>query len=170
MTPGIQELMREIERIWDEHVRATYTDRDVDGAMAGLAAQTSLVNVPVMTGGHDADGVRCYLAETLVPHLPADLTFRRVSRTVDRFRVVDEQIVAFTHDRELPWLLPGIPATDRHVEVLVVTIVTVRQFKILSQRALWDHAGLIAGLGLGESLSVGDSGVGVPVKEPAGWW
>jgi hypothetical protein len=40
-----------------------------------------------------------------------------ISRTVDRFRPVDEAMVSFTHDRELPWLLPGTGPTHRQAEV-----------------------------------------------------
>jgi carboxymethylenebutenolidase len=162
--------MREIERVWDGHVRALHTARDVDAAMAATAAETSLVNVPMMTGGRDAAAVRRYLAEDLLPHLPADLTTRRISRTVDRFRLVDEAVVGFTHDRELPWLLPGNPPTHRRVEVLAITVVTVRQARIVSRRTLWDHTGMLARLGLPGAGAAPAAPVEAPGNEPTGWW
>jgi len=171
MTPAILELMRDIERAWDAYQRAVHVERSLDAALAALAPDTSLLNLPAGTGGADRDAVARYLADDLLPHLPADLTSRRVSRTVDRFRVVDESVVAFTHDGELPWLLPGLPATHRRAEVVTVTVATLRRGRIVSQRTLWDHAGLTAQLGAGSrsfATMLKTSANGYP--EPSSWW
>lgn len=135
--------MREIEQAWDGFCRNIYECGDVDAAMAAAGSSVSLVNIPVGTGGADRDAVRDYLAHSLVPHLPEGLTRTRVSRTVDRFRLVEETRVAFTHDRELPWLLPGLAPTRRRAEVLAITIALFRQGKLASARTLWDHMGLL---------------------------
>jgi hypothetical protein len=86
----------------------------------------TLVDLPVGTGAAGREAVRSHVAQ-VAAHLPADLAFARLSRTVDRFRVVDEERVAFLHDRELPWLLPGVAATGRRAEVLAISVATVRQ-------------------------------------------
>lgn len=65
---------------------------------------------------------------------------------MDRFRLVDEATVSFTHDRELPWLVPGLEPTERRAEVLAIAIVGFRRGQIASQRILWDHATLTAQL------------------------
>ena len=57
-------------------------------------------------------------------------------------------MVAFTHDRELPWLLPGVAPTRRRAEVLAMSVVTVRHSLVTSCRTLWDHADLVAQLRL----------------------
>jgi carboxymethylenebutenolidase len=54
--------------------------------------------------------------------------------------------VSFTHDIELPWLLPGIEPTGRRAEVLAIAIVGFRRGEIASQRILWDHTRLSAQL------------------------
>ena len=51
----------------------------------------------------------------------------RTSRTVDRWRVADEGTVSFTHDRELPWLLPEMAPTHRPVQVLTMSVVAVHR-------------------------------------------
>ncbi len=56
--------------------------------------------------------------------------------------------MSFTHDRDLPWLLPGVEATDRRPEVLTMTVVSFDRGRIASQRVLWDHATLDGQLGL----------------------
>lgn len=62
-----------------------------------------------------------------------------------------EATVGFTHDREMPWLLPGVAPTHRHVEVLAISVVSVRRTRITSHRTLWDNAGLLAQLHLDPS-------------------
>jgi len=148
VTPGIQELLRQNERLCDGFRRDLLVVRDVEAAMTATAPETSLVNLPMRTGAPDRAGLYRYLAQDLVPHLPADLSVRRASRTTDRFRVVEELLVGFTFDREMPWLLPGAAATGRVVEVLAISVTTVRQGKIAAQRTLWDQFGLLDRLGL----------------------
>ena len=42
-----------------------------------------------------------------MPHLPADLTFRRVCRTGNRWTVAEETVVGLTHDRVFPGCYPA---------------------------------------------------------------
>ncbi|WP_037049159.1 nuclear transport factor 2 family protein [Pseudonocardia halophobica] len=142
MTPSMQVLMREAERVWDDFWSAVYERGDVASAAALLAPEAVLVDMPAMTGGNDRAEIERHLAGTVTPHLPADLARRRISRTVDTRGLVDELRWTFTHDRELPWLLPGIPPTGRPLRVLAVSVVAVRQGRIASVRTLWDDVRL----------------------------
>ena len=99
-----------------------------------------------MTGATGRQAVERFYADQFLPHLPDDLKLRRISRTVDRWRLVDETTVSFTHDRELPWLLPGVEPTFRRAEVLAIAVVGFDRTRIRSQRVLWDHATLAAQL------------------------
>ena len=45
-------------------------------------------------------------------------------------------VVSFTHDRPMPWLLPAVTPSGRRVEVLAVTLVTVRRSRIRRFRML----------------------------------
>ena len=171
MTPGIQELIRRNEQLCDRFHEATLGEPDVAAALATTTPQITLVNLPMRTGAADHAGLRRYLTEDVLPHRPADLRRRRVSRTADRFRVVDELVVGFPHDRELPWLLPGVPPSRRAVEVLAISVVTARQGRIASQRTLWDLAGLLAGLDLPPD-AVRPTAIprSADQTEAAGWW
>lgn len=156
MTMGIQQLMWKIERLTDSFHDAVHGVGDLDAALAVTAADCELGNVPMGTGARGAEDLRRYLAEDVMAHLPADLTFRRESRTVDQRRVVDEVVVGFTHDRELPWLLPGAAPTHRRAEVLAISVVTFTHTsrlgditsRIATHRTLWDRCGLLAQLHL----------------------
>jgi len=82
--------------------------RDLSASLAHLAAEQSVRHIPAMTGATGRQAFERFYAEEFLPHLPDDLVITRMSRTVDRFRLVDETKVSFTHDRGLPWLLPGV--------------------------------------------------------------
>ena len=145
MTKGVQDLMVAVERTRDAFVAAV-RGGDLERAMALVTDDVALTTLPVGSGARGAEELRRHLADDVLPHRPADLATRRVSRTGDRWRVVDEELVSFTHDRELPWLLPGIAATGRRVEVRAISLVTVRKQRVAEHRTLWDHHGLLAQL------------------------
>ncbi|MBV9795556.1 MAG: hypothetical protein JO016_16635 [Actinobacteria bacterium] len=147
MTKAVQDRMVEVARIRDAFQAALFSRPDLDAALACVTPGCTLANIPAGTGA-TGDGLRRYLAGDLLPHLPAGLSFRRLSRTFDRWRVAQEDMVSFTHDRELPWLLPGVAATHRPAEVLAISIVTVERSLIASHRTLWDQTALLAQLGL----------------------
>ncbi len=67
-------------------------------------------HVPVMTGGQGREEVRRFYADHFVGRWPADMRTRLVSRTAGQGRVVDELVASFTHDLEIPAILPGDPA------------------------------------------------------------
>ncbi len=135
-----------VEAVRDAFHRAVYVDQDLDAALAVAATDCVLMNLPTGTGADGRDQLAGHLAADVIGHLPADLRFSRISRTVDRWRVAEEATVSFTHDRDLPWLLPGVSATGRRAEVLVVSVVTVSRSLVTSYRALWDHTTLLVQL------------------------
>ncbi len=147
MTKAVQDLMVEVERVRDAFV-AALLGPDPDAAHALLTPDARLVIDPAGTTVQGADAIRHFVAEQVAPGRPADLAVRRRSRTGDRWHVVDEAVATFTHDREMPWLLPGVPATGRCVEVDLVTLVGVRRSRITRVRLVWDLLGLADQLGL----------------------
>ena len=56
------------------------------------------------------------------------------------------QAVGFTHDRELPGLLPGVAPIRRRAEILAISVVTVQRSFVASCRTLWDQTALLAQL------------------------
>jgi carboxymethylenebutenolidase len=148
MTTEIARFMRELERIWDDHVAATLVHHDVGASTADMTAEPSVRHLPTMAGATGRAALERFYAEELFPYLPADLAVTRISRTVDRFRIADETTVSFTHDRELPWLLPGIPPTHRPAKIVAIAVVSFQRGKINTLRVLWDHTTLTTQLGL----------------------
>ncbi|MDN5914788.1 MAG: ester cyclase [Pseudonocardia sp.] len=142
MTPGMQVLMRQMEELRDRFCSDLFDRADADAALAAMTPGVTVAEIPSGAGGNGIDEVRRYLCEDFLPHLPADLTRTRISRTLDTRKLVDEVEFTFTHDRELPWLLPGVAPTGRSATVLALSVVRIRQNRIDSVRTLWDEAGL----------------------------
>ena len=148
MTTEIAQFLRKLEARWDDHMAVLYTRRDVDAAMADMTTATSLRHIPTMTGAEGRPALEHFYRDVMLPHLPADLGFTRRSRTVDRFHLVDELTVSFVHDREVPWLIPGVEPTGRNASVAAIVVVDFDRGAIASQRTLWDGASLAAQLGV----------------------
>ena len=155
MTPSIAQFMRDLEQAWDAHQQALIQRRDLQAALASLAAEPAVTHIPAMTGATGRQAVERFYAGQFLPYVPDDLRLSRISRTVDRWRLVDETTVSFTHDWELPWLLPGVEPTFRRAEVLAIAVVGFDRTRIRSQRILWDHATLAAQLNITAPAATG---------------
>ena len=67
-----------------------------------------------------------------------------VNRVVGEGQIVDELRLTFTHDRPMPWLLPGVPPTGKPIAMDVVVVVQFRGDKLAwitppcsGRRACW---------------------------------
>jgi hypothetical protein len=76
------------------------------------------------------------------------MRLRLISRTIGADRVVDELHVAFQHTQEVPWMLPGVPPTDKQVEIILVSIVSLRAGRLYSEHVYWDQASILVQVGL----------------------
>ena len=54
----------------------------------------------------------------------------------------------FKHTQEMPWILPGVPATNKSVKILVVSIITLRGGKLYHENVYWDQASVLVQVGL----------------------
>jgi hypothetical protein len=73
---------------------------------------------------------------------------RLLSRTIGADRIVDELYMSFKHSQSMPWILPGVPATNKQVEVIIVSIVSIRGGKLYSEHVYWDQASVLLQVGL----------------------
>jgi len=79
---------------------------------------------------------------------PPSMKLTLLSRTIGADRVVDEMHVRFKHTEEMPWILPGVPPTNKRVEMMVVSIVTLRGGKLYHEHVYWDQASVLLQIGL----------------------
>ncbi len=134
--------------MFDAHTDAEFKTRDIEATMATMGANPHVTHVPVMTGGHGADAVRSFYETWFIGHWPEDTKITLVSRTVGESQLVDELILSFTHDCEMPAILPGIKPTGRQVAIPFVVAVGFKGDKIAYERIYWDQATMLVQLGL----------------------
>lgn len=155
VTTAIQRLIWQVEAVAEDFHRALYVDGDAAGVLAAVTADCAWVEVPTGAGSAGPGGVRAHV-DAVLRTMPGDVSRRRVTRTSEQHRVVEEAVVSFLHDREVPWLLPGVAPTGARVEVLAISVLAFRHTnsmgtltsRLKEVRTLWDQAGLRARLGL----------------------
>jgi carboxymethylenebutenolidase len=132
----------DLAKLWEEHTAHEFSTRDTEATVA------TVNHVPVMTGGYGKDALRAFYSRDFIPSMPPDTTLTPVSRTIGEDQLVDEMIFSFTHTQEMPWMLPGIPPTNKRVEVPLVAIVGFRDGKLAHERIYWDQASVLKQIGL----------------------
>ncbi len=146
----------DLEKLWDEHTKYEFATPDVEATLSTMVADAYVNHVPVMTGGRGKSELRAFYSKDFIPCMPPDFTLTDVSRTVGEDQLVDEMVISFTHTVDMPWILPGIPPTGRHVEVPLVAIVRFRDGKLAHEHIYWDQASVLKQIGLlaGDELPV----------------
>jgi carboxymethylenebutenolidase len=139
---------------WDEHISFEFSSRDVSSTIETMVEDAYVNHVPVMTGGYGHDALRRFYAEDFIPLMPADTSIQLVSRTLGKDQLVDEMIFSFTHTEEMPWMLPGVRPTHRHVDIPLVVVVGFREGKLAHERIYWDQASVLKQIGLHTDASL----------------
>ena len=112
----------QLDRLWEEHTRFEFVTCDTESTLETMAGDAYVNHIPVMTGGFGKKELRSFYSERFIPCTPPDTKRTLISRTAGEDQLVDEMIFSFTHTREMPWMLPGVPLTNRHVEVPFVAM------------------------------------------------
>jgi carboxymethylenebutenolidase len=138
----------DLTRLWEEHTGHEFVTRDTEATLATMVEDAYVNHVPVLTGAFGKTALREFYSKRFIPSMPPDTTLTPVSRTVGENQLVDEMIFSFTHTQEMPWMLPGVPPTHRHVEVPLVAIVKFQDGKLAHEHIYWDQASVLKQIGL----------------------
>jgi len=138
----------DLEELWENHMQLELVDKNVNKTMATMGTDATVNHVPTMTGGVGRNELKRFYSQFFIGKNPPDLSIRLLSRTVGVDRLVDEMFVRFTHTTEIPWMLPGVPPTDKCVEIALVSIVSFRGNKLVHENVYWDQASVLVQVGL----------------------
>lgn len=138
----------DIGAVFDDHVAAEFVDMDLEATMATMTDDPYVNHVPVMTGGVGFEGVRSFYGVHFIGKWPDDVQITPVSRTTGEDQVVDELVLSFTHDIEMPQLLPGVPPTGRRVQLPFCVVVKFEGGKVAHEHIYWDQASLLVQVGV----------------------
>ena len=155
-SPSFSTREARLLEIWQSHEHAEFVAKEPLAALATMTDHPHVLLVPTGLGGIGWAGVRHFYEHDFIPHIPEDMRPTLLSITVGHDRVVEESVFEFTHSVEMPWLLPGVRATRQPVRLGVVVVVQFEGEKIAHEHLYYDHAALLAQVGL---LSTGPLGI-----------
>ena len=137
-----------MEKLWEEHMASEFQSKNAEAAINTMVDRPSVNHVPVMTGGVGRKQLTHFYDRYFIPQMPPDTQITPVSRTIGQNRLVDEFVIKFTHSLQMDWLLPGVPPTNKPVEVAIVTVIQFQDGKMASERIYFDQASILVQLGL----------------------
>jgi len=151
--------LRLIDR-WQAHLDAEFVAKSPRASVDTLTADGTCNHGPVLTGGSGAAEMLAFYRDHFIPKIPADMRMELLSRTVGQNRIVDEQLILFTHDREMDWMLPGVAPTGKRIEAVFVVIIEFDEAgRVAHERIYWDQAAVLVQLGLIDPADLPVSGV-----------
>ncbi len=134
--------------VFDAHVAAEFERKDIDATMATMVEEPYVWHVPVLTGAAGGEAVRSFYSRDFIGCTPADAVLRPIARTVSTDRVIDEFVLEFTHDCEIPFMLPGVAPTGRRVRIPTVVVMGFQDGKVAYEHIYWDQASVLVQIGL----------------------
>jgi carboxymethylenebutenolidase len=134
--------------VFDQHVGAEFVAKDIDATMDTMGQEPYVWHVPALTGAAGRDAVRRFYKSQLIGCTPADAVLRPIARTVSADRVIDEFVLEFTHDCEVPFMLPGVAPTGRRVRIPTVVVMGFEEGKVAYEHIYWDQASVLVQVGL----------------------
>ena len=158
----------EIESVRDGFVDAS-SSGDIAKSKGFVRQDAKVLYTPTLTGGVGKTDLERFYKDFFRSSTDAEkqknaLKIRLLSRTVGTDRVVDEMQVSLTHASEIPWLLPGVSATGKRIEIVLVSIFHVRGKRLVSEHIYWDQASVLVQAGLLDPKLV-NSGSGAMMKK-----
>ena len=139
---------QEMEQRWAEHLRYEFETKDVEATLATMVEDASVNHMPVNTGGKGKAQLRAFYRDVFIGSWPADLQMTTTNRVIGSDQLVEEIHARFTHTNRMDWFLPGVPPTNRMVEVDFVAVVQFREGKLSCERIYWDQASVLRQVGL----------------------
>ncbi|KAE8168492.1 hypothetical protein BDV40DRAFT_307190 [Aspergillus tamarii] len=166
---GFQKQL-DLEKTWEDIEQEKYFSSDMPTAMTNYTTEETptVTYTPTLKGASGIKALHQFYKTSFLQGRPPSMRLRLLSRTIGANRVVDEIYVAFKHTQEMPWILPGLQPTDRQVEIVLVSIVTLRGGKLCSEHIYWDQASVLVQVGLIDCNSVPEQAKGITALPIAG--
>lgn len=157
--PNLTSAQQVMLDVWQQHTYAEFVLKDATAALATMTAEPYVLCVPSGTGGVGRAAVYDYYATRFLPFVPSDFELITLSQTFGEDRIVEEFVARFTHSVDMDWMLPGVPATNRKVELALIGVIRFEAGKVANEHLYWDQAGVLAQLGILNDL-VAAAGIG----------
>jgi hypothetical protein len=137
----------DLESVKDSFSGLIVSKANFNAGMALMADDAHVNYAATGTGGIGKRALSHFYKDFFVPGSPPSLQVKLISRTTGVDRVVDEMVVSFKHSHDVPWILPGVPPTNKFVQIAIVSIVAIRGGKLVHEHVYWDQASVLVQIG-----------------------
>ena len=112
-----------------------------------MTEDASVIHVPTQSGGKGKVELRPYYRDMFIPSIPDQWEHTTTKRIVTEDTIVEEATVRFVHAKQMDWFLPGVPPTNKPIEVQLVIVIEFRDGKMSAERIYWDQAAVLRQIG-----------------------
>lgn len=134
-------------KLWERHVTGEFVDKDVELSLSTMTEDASVMHMPTRSGGQGKAELRSYYRDMFIPSIPSQWEHTVTNRVITDDTIVEEAKVRLVHSKPIDWFLPGIPPTNKPIEMELVIIIEFRDGKMAAERIYWDQAAVLRQIG-----------------------
>jgi carboxymethylenebutenolidase len=132
---------------WEDHIVGEFVTKDVEQSLATMVEDASVMHMPTRSGGKGKPELRAYYRDMFIPSIPSEWQHTMTNRVVTENTIVEEAKVRFHHTKQMEWFLPGVPPTNKWIDVELVIVIEFRAGKMATERIYWDQATVLRQIG-----------------------
>ena len=134
-------------KLWEDHLVGEFGTKDVELALSTMTEDASVMHMPTRSGGKGKAELRPYYRDMFIPSIPSQWTHTVTNRVMTDDTIVEEATARLVHSKQMDWFLPGIPPTNKTIEVELVIVIEFRDGKMATERIYWDQAAVLRQIG-----------------------
>jgi len=133
--------------LWEQHLIGEFVNKDVELSLSTMVEDASVMHMPTRSGGKGKTELRAYYRDMFIPSIPSEWEHTVTNRVMTEDTIVEEAKVRFVHTKRMDWFLPGIPPTNKPIEMELVIVIQFRNGKMAAERIYWDQAAVLQQIG-----------------------
>jgi carboxymethylenebutenolidase len=134
-------------KLWEDHLVGEFLTKDVELALSTMVDDASVMHMPTRSGGKGKAELRPYYRDMFIPSIPEQWEQIVTNRVMTENTIVEEATARLVHSKQMDWFLPGMPPTNKTIEVELVIVIEFRDGKMATERIYWDQAAVLRQLG-----------------------
>lgn len=134
-------------QLWNDHIVGEFGTKDVELALSTMVEDASVMHMPTRSGGKGKAELRPYYRDMFIPSIPDQWEHTVTNRVMTENAIVEEARVKLVHSKQMEWFLPGVPPTNKTIEVELVIVIEFRDGKMATERIYWDQAAVLRQIG-----------------------
>lgn len=134
-------------KLWEDHLVGEFVNKDVEQALATMVEDASVMHMPTRSGGKGKAELRPYYKNMFIPSIPSEWQHTVTNRVITENTIVEEAKTRLVHTKQMDWFLPGIPPTNKPIEMELVIVIEFRDGKMAAERIYWDQAAVLRQIG-----------------------